>query len=400
MMHGSRISMKNQFFSSPWTSKYLIALSITALLFIFLSATLEYSIETQKNSAFMINLSGRQRMLTKEIALKGMQIVYATDSASRGALKNEMLSAVAELQNNHEVLTLSPIPEIQELYFGQSASLEYQVRQYMHNAVALVNIPESKGEKQKEELASALIPESEILLQAFNEVTYRFQRDSERKIAEQQKIVRISLLFGLLILFLQGLYIFRPMIHTIEKEKEELLVLNKELDRQASTDGLTGVANRRYLNEFVEREWARSIRENTTMSVIMADLDFFKSYNDNYGHLAGDECLKQVARQIKNNIKRPADLVARYGGEEFAIVLPNTDVEGAVRIAEDCRKSVEGLQIVHAASTANAVVTVSLGVAGNWNAECHAATDLFAGADSALYKAKQLGRNRVAVFGR
>ena len=190
------------------------------------------------------------------------------------------------------------------------------------------------------------------------------------------------------------------MIRMIEKEKEELLSLNKELDRQASTDGLTGVANRRYLNEFVEREWARSIRENTMISVIMVDLDFFKAYNDNYGHLAGDECLKQVARQMKSNIKRPADLVARYGGEEFAIILPNTDVEGAEVIAEACRKSVEDLAIVHGASAVSSFVTVSLGVACSREAQCRAATDLFAEADSALYKAKQLGRNCVAVFGR
>lgn len=117
------------------------------------------------------------------------------------------------------------------------------------------------------------------------------------------------------------------MIRTIEQEKAELLCANKELDLQASTDGLTGVANRRYLNEFVARELARSIRENTMLSVIMVDLDFFKSFNDNYGHLAGDECLKQVAHKLRETVKRPADLVARYGGEEFAIILPNTDVD-------------------------------------------------------------------------
>ena len=392
--------MKKSFFSSPWTSKYLIALSITAFLFILIAVTLEYVIETQKSSALMINLSGKQRMLTKEIALKGLQVVSDPDSASKETLKKELLSAVEELQKNHNELTLSSIPEIQDVYFGTSTSLDYQVRQYINSAISFSHISEPVGEKQKEYVDSILIPNSEKLLKSLDEVTYRFQRESEQKIAEQQRIVRISLLLVLLILLLQGVYIFRPMIHTIEKEKEELLSLNKELDRQASTDGLTGVANRRYLNEFVEREWARSIRENTMISVIMVDLDFFKAYNDNYGHLAGDECLKQVARQMKSNIKRPADLVARYGGEEFAIILPNTDVEGAEVIAEACRKSVEDLAIVHGASAVSSFVTVSLGVAGSREAQGRAATDLFAGADSALYKAKQLGRNCVAVFGR
>ena len=392
--------MKKRFFTSPWTSKYLLALSITAFLFILITVTLHYIIETQKDSALMINRSGKQRMLTKEIALKGLQIVSNPVSASQEAVKKELLSAVEELQKNHNELILSSIPEIQDVYFGTSTSLDYQVRQYINSAIFFSHISESAGKKQKEYVDSILIPNSEKLLKSLDEVTYRFQMESERKIAEQQRIVRISLLLVLLILLLQGVYIFRPMIRMIEKEKEELLSLNKELDRQASTDGLTGVANRRYLNEFVEREWARAVRENTTVAVIMVDIDFFKAYNDTYGHLAGDECLKRVARQLKNNIKRPADLVARYGGEEFAIVLPNTDVQGAEVIAENCRKSIETLAIVHGASSVSSVVTVSLGVAGSREAQCRAATDLFEGADSALYQAKQLGRNRVVVFGR
>ena len=392
--------MKKRFFTSPWTSKYLLALSITAFLFILITVTLHYIIETQKDSALMINRSGKQRMLTKEIALKGLQEVSDPDSASQEAVKKELLSAVEELQKNHNELILSSIPEIQDVYFGTSTSLDYQVRQYIDNAMSFANMPEPVGEKQKLYVDSILIPDSEKLLKSLDEVTYRFQIESERKILVQQRIVQISLLFGIFILLLQGIYIFRPMIRMIEKEKEELLSLNKELDRQASTDGLTGVANRRYLNEFVEREWARAVRENTTVAVIMVDIDFFKAYNDTYGHLAGDECLKRVARQLKNNIKRPADLVARYGGEEFAIVLPNTDVQGAEVIAENCRKSIETLAIVHGASSVSSVVTVSLGVACSREAQCRAATDLFAEADSALYKAKQLGRNRVVVFGR
>ena len=386
--------MKKRFFTSPWTSKYLLALSITAFLFILITVTLHYIIETQKDSALMINRSGKQRMLTKEIALKGLQEVSDPDSASKETLKKELLSAVEELQKNHNELTLSPIPEIQDVYFGTSTSLDYQVRQYINSAIFFSHISESAGKKQKEYVDSILIPNSEKLLKSLDEVTYRFQMESERKIAEQQRIVRISLLLVLLILLLQGVYIFRPMIHTIEKEKEELLSLNKELDRQASTDGLTGVANRRYLNEFVEQEWARSIRENTMISVIMVDVDFFKAYNDNYGHLAGDECLKQVARTVRNNTMRAADFAARYGGEEFIVVLPDTDVVGAGKFAERVRHQVLALDIEHSKSPFGKV-TISLGIASVVPGSDDEAPALIEAADQALYKAKHEGKNCV-----
>jgi diguanylate cyclase (GGDEF)-like protein len=391
---------KMKLFSSPWTSKYLFALFVTALLFLVISVTLEYAIDTQMNSAAMINISGRQRMLTKEIVLKGLLAVADSDAIAQQNARQQMLSAAAELQKNHQQLVLSPIPQVRDVYFGTSTALDYQARLYYEQVVDFAINPLPTAAKRQEYVSLILIPQAEQLLTSMDEVTYRFQRESEKKLAEQQSVVRVSLLSVLVLLVFQGLYIFRPMIRTIEQEKAELLCANKELDLQASTDGLTGVANRRYLNEFVARELARSIRENTMLSVIMVDLDFFKSFNDNYGHLAGDECLKQVAHKLRETVKRPADLVARYGGEEFAIILPNTDVEGAARIAEACRKNIEDLRIVHSGSSVSDVVTISLGVAVYRGKQSDEVTALFAEADSALYKAKQLGRNRVVIFGR
>ena len=131
--------------------------------------------------------------------------------------------------------------------------------------------------------------------------------------------------------------------------------------------------------------------------VAMIDLDDFKFYNDTYGHLAGDECLKKVAHALTEAVRRPSDLVARYGGEEFAIVLPNTDFPGMVLIAEACRKSVESLAIPHSGSLVSGVITISLGLAGITE-EQRSTESLFAAADSALYKAKNSGRNKVVVF--
>ena len=250
---------------------------------------------------------------------------------------------------------------------------------------------------QKHLVEALLLAASGDLLTALDEATHLFQMESERQTLTLLRIAQGSLVIALFVLLLQGLYIFRPMIHTIELEKEKLIKLKEELERQASIDGLTGVPNRRQLDKYVQQELARSLREKTPLAIIMADIDYFKAYNDLYGHLAGDECLKQVAQALTEAVRRPTDLVARYGGEEFAIVLPNTDFSGMTLIAEACRKKVENLTISHNGSLVSGVVTISLGVTGLNGVQGNIGS-LFAAADSALYKAKKSGRNKVVVF--
>jgi len=177
----------------------------------------------------------------------------------------------------------------------------------------------------------------------------------------------------------------------------ELTVLNEELHRQSLSDGLTGIGNRRSLDELLEREWKRAEREQSSLAILMIDLDFFKLFNDTYGHLAGDECLKKVAVTIQNMIKRTTDFVGRYGGEEFAVILPATDASGAMRVGEKIRVAVETLAIPHQCSLLGGVVTVSIGVASRVPARHSKATVLLEAADQALYRAKLAGRNQVAI---
>jgi adenylate cyclase len=169
---------------------------------------------------------------------------------------------------------------------------------------------------------------------------------------------------------------------------------NSELQRQASSDGLTQIANRRYFNEYIEQQWFRQIETKQPLSVILCDVDYFKLYNDAYGHLAGDECLRQVAKAIGQAV-RSTDLVARYGGEEFVVVLPNTSNDTTVHIAERISDQVRSLHIDHVASSASDRVTLSCGVATAIPHVTASPSDLIALADTALYEAKQKGRNCV-----
>jgi diguanylate cyclase (GGDEF)-like protein len=161
-------------------------------------------------------------------------------------------------------------------------------------------------------------------------------------------------------------------------------------------DGLTGVHNRRHFDERLAAEWGRAVRNGTPLSVVLLDVDFFKRYNDHYGHQAGDDCLRQLAATLKSCVKRPGDLVARYGGEEFVCLLPDTDLPGALELAQHVGDAVAALGLPHAASSAAPVVTASLGVCTKHDSAVGSAAALLREADAQLYIAKSRGRNQAS----
>ncbi len=182
--------------------------------------------------------------------------------------------------------------------------------------------------------------------------------------------------------------------------EEQVAVLNRELARQANTDGLTGLANRRRFDEAVDQEWRRAAREETPVSLLMIDVDRFKLYNDRHGHQQGDACLRAVASAMAQVARRPADLTARYGGEEFAILLPGIDAQGAAALAGRVLAAVRAAGIGHEDNTPPGVATVSIGTATampSTGVEACGIAALVANADAALYEAKRGGRNRVVT---
>lgn len=176
---------------------------------------------------------------------------------------------------------------------------------------------------------------------------------------------------------------------------KQLETANQLLQHSSSTDELTGIANRRQFEGVLGVEWARTSRHRAWLSLVMVDIDCFKQYNDTYGHQGGDACLKTVAGILASGVHRSADLFARYGGEEFAIILPGTDLEGSLIVAERMRARVEQVGIAHATSAVSDHVTISLGVAAVLPRRDAAPASLVAAADRALYQAKHAGRNRV-----
>lgn len=199
------------------------------------------------------------------------------------------------------------------------------------------------------------------------------------------------------------IYLYKPivpevleaMIHAMERIamiQDELHGTKLKMELLAYQDTLTGLVNRRGFDKAMELEMARSLKEKDPLSLILIDVDQFKSFNDNYGHQAGDECLQKVAQTLQESMCRPADIVARYGGEEFAIVLPNTTAQQAVAVAKRVNEKFAQLSYPHEYSTVSKFVTVSGGIA---QFAGQSAADLVIAADKRLYEAKEAGRNRI-----
>ncbi|MEL7035012.1 MAG: diguanylate cyclase [Cyanobacteria bacterium J06592_8] len=245
------------------------------------------------------------------------------------------------------------------------------------------------------------------------ELEDKFPRYQAAKEAELKAALAVPMIFGYRILAV--LVFFKkeampPDTHVVElvsgvaaqlaalmmhkKSEESLRVAYIELERLAKIDSLTQIYNRRYFDEYFEREWRRLAREKQPLSVILCDVDCFKLYNDFYGHQEGDRCLKEIAQAISRSARRPADLAARYGGEEFVVILPNTPLEGGLNVANLIREAVQRLRIVHERSIVEPYVTLSLGVSSTVPHLELARQTLLRIADEALYEAKNKGRNR------
>ena len=215
-------------------------------------------------------------------------------------------------------------------------------------------------------------------------------------------------LLGITVLLIMAVF-YGATTETMRRERQKkaglleqinmLKRIEAELQTQSGQDWLTGLANRRRFDEVFQDEWGRARRDETSLGVLMIDIDYFKQFNDTYGHQAGDTCLQQVAKAISGVVHRPGDIPARYGGEEFVVVLPKTDAAGAALVAEKMRAKVEALRIPHANSRASNRVTISVGAAAVVPPEKGEPATLIAAADQALYQAKREGRNRVRSHG-
>lgn len=282
------------------------------------------------------------------------------------------------------------------------------ISEVFHRAEAVVlHDAADEGSFIRDPYVMALQPRSvlcvPIIRERFNGILY-MENNLASGVFTKERVEIIRLLAAQASVAIENARLYEQVqdyTHTLEAKVAErttrLEELNKELQNLADLDGLTGVANRRRGDAYLLEVWSRLRREESALTVIMLDVDYFKAYNDNYGHQAGDMCLTQIATTVQDALKRPCDMVARYGGEEFIVILPNTDCDGAMLIAEKVREAVETLAIGHKYSTASDFVTVSVGSSTLIpdKANTSSIEQLIHKADMALYKAKQLGRNRV-----
>lgn len=184
----------------------------------------------------------------------------------------------------------------------------------------------------------------------------------------------------------------------LRESQQRLMKANLELQRLNQVDGLTGLSNRRYFDEYLDAEWRRAARTESPIALLMIDIDCFKAFNDTYGHLGGDEALRRVANAVAENCKRPADAAARYGGEEFAIILPQTDAAGVLALGETVCRMIEALEIPHSGSTVGEHLTISSGATSVLPCRAGPMDVLIETADKALYEAKRSGKNRAVLL--
>lgn len=371
------------------TARYAVALGIIAVLSLSSHLVLEASLQSNEGTAAVINKSGRQRMLSQRIASLADQY-RAGDLSAR----DELTKATDEFESaNHFLLkTVEAQPvgsgngaALQELYFSSVSALDAQVRNFTADARRVSELsPNDPAIEQP--LARINGAAREALLTGLNRVVSIEQFDSEQRITHLEYLQWGILGVVLVTLSLEAGVIFRPMVRSIKDYTAELL-------RLATVDHLTGAANRRHFMVRCEAEIARNRRYGRPASILMLDIDHFKSINDTYGHAAGDAVLAVVGDVLRDMV-RQIDIWGRMGGEEFAILLVETPLPGAAIVAERIRERFAKTSVDYEGKKIE--FTVSIGCTAFWRDDM-ALDDGLRVADQLMYQAKQAGRNRVMV---
>lgn len=368
-----------------------VSFALVAALAVFVYLTVGEIVDEQTDYASKINISGQQRMLSQRAAFFAAEYTNGRSLSDR----NLAMESVSRLRNNHAYLLAahyenlaqartSPLSrELTELFFEPPHELDKRVSGY----AALVEEAIAEGGARSQGRTAALKAQSQEMLVLFDSVVQQYELESQQKVTGLTDLQ--NYIFGAILVFVlfQVFFVVRPLLRVSER-------LTERLREDANRDYLTGLYNRRIFRDLANQALSLSIRNHNSVSLALFDVDDFKSINDRHGHAVGDSVLRLVADAILSACRK-SDEVFRFGGEEFVIVLPETGREGALRVAEKIRESIEGLSKSDKAWPCE--VTISGGIATMVDA-ANDLEGLLRTADTALYRAKSQCKNRVIAL--
>ena len=377
------------------TLTYILALGLIAVLSIVGHLTLDRTIKNTEHTAAIINVSGAQRMLSQRIVVLATEYVTTDDKFKRMAARADLEAAAIFMERSHIVLTegseVRGVPatmsdEMRAMYFKDPINLDREVNAYLDHARALIDAPETALNLDNPDYRYLWKTANPKLLHLLDGAVKRYENEGEERIRFLERMQFGVLGATLLTLLGVALFVFRPLVSRVRRYADELYEL-------ANTDPLTGCNNRRNFMEIGGREFTKARRYKRPLSVLILDIDRFKRVNDTYGHGVGDEAIKAFATSCLATI-RQADCLGRLGGEEFAVIVPETGLEGAEVAAEKLRQAIADIRLPVGTETVQ--FTTSVGVA-MLHADDKSVHEILNRADVALYRAKDEGRNRVAL---
>lgn len=343
-----------------------------------------FSLVTRVSAEAEYTHTMRDVIRKREVSIQRM--IAVDDRFARDDEYVRFTSYAAEYAQAREKLeSLMTSPEIREHYQRVQAAINYTQPFHEQLTEALIHGNIDAADLRAIAVEGSRAQEKVVVLL---DHLVTMQRERGQQMVEDYHQTRRQILFLTVLVYLVSIVI---AVMVVRKSTNRY----KYVSRLSIMDEVTGAYNRRYFDMVLEEEWKRSMREYTPVSLVMVDIDLFKSYNDKFGHQMGDVCLYSITKIISGQLKRAADFIARYGGEEFAVVLPNTNAENARLLAERIRRSVEEARIQAANDSVSSWVTISVGVATTTAEFNQSSSVLIKAADQAMYKSKQSGRNRV-----